>query len=170
MPTVIVKDASCLIDLKKGRLLHAMLGLPFEYVIPFLIRMEELIGFTPQEWHMLEDGGVEINYLPPDGVAQANALKARHPKLSANDSICLVTTLRYENAILLTGDGALRRVAEAQAIEVHGVLWMVDQLRSAGAASTDLLRSALEIWRDDPAVRLPGAEIQMRLRGLPKGE
>ena len=38
MTTVVVNDASCLIDLHKGRLLHAMLGLPFRWgALPFLV-------------------------------------------------------------------------------------------------------------------------------------
>lgn len=166
MTTVVVNDASCLIDLKKGRLLHAMVGLPFRFVVPYTVRVSELLDFTAQEWQMLEDGGIETHDLPPAGIQDALALKAQHPALSANDAICLVTTLQFEAAILMTGDASLRRVAERRSVRVHGVLWLHDQLRSAGTASTELLRSALAVWRDDPAVFLPEAELAKRLRLL----
>jgi predicted nucleic acid-binding protein len=163
--TVIVNDASCLIDLQKGRLLHVMVALPFRFVVPFTVRESELLQFTAQEWQLLDDGGLETHDLPPDGVGEAQSLQARHPALSTNDAICLVTTVRFDGAILLTGDAALRRVAEAKAVQVHGVLWLLDELQAAGIASASLLRSALVTWRDDPTVRLPLIEIERRLRG-----
>lgn len=43
MTRIIINDASCLIDLLKGRLLHAMLALPFEFVIPHPVRHSELL-------------------------------------------------------------------------------------------------------------------------------
>jgi predicted nucleic acid-binding protein len=163
--TVIVNDASCLIDLQKGRLLHVMVALPFRFVVPFTVRESELLKFTAQEWQMLEDGGLETHDLSPNEMGEAQSLQAQHPALSTNDAICLVTTVQYNGAILLTGDAALRRVAEAKAVQVHGVLWLLDELRAAGVANANLLRSALMTWRDDPTVRLPLNEIEKRLRG-----
>lgn len=122
MTTIIVNDASCLIDLKKGRLLHAMLALPFQFGISFPVRDKELLDFTAQEWQLLDDGGVMVYDLPPEAVAEAFALKAQHPALSPNDAMCLVASLRHEAAILLTGDGNLLCAATARAVEVHGGL------------------------------------------------
>lgn len=164
MTRVVINDASCLIDLKKGRLLHAMLSLPLHFVIPYPVRASELLDFTDQEWQMLDDSGVEIYDLEPDAVAEAVAVKAQHPGLSANDCFCLVASLRRQNAVLLTGDAQLRRVAELRRIEVHGVLWIVDLLAEHGLAPNALLITALETWRDDPSVFLPPVEIAARLR------
>ncbi len=166
MTKIVINDASCLIDLKKGRLLHAMLALPFDFVIPFPVRASELLDFTAQEWQMLADSGVEIYDLEPDAVREALAVKAEHPALSANDCFCLIAAARRDQATLLTGDARLRRVAEQRQIEVHGVLWIIDLLAENALAPHPLLVSALEIWRDDPAVFLPGDEIELRLRQL----
>jgi predicted nucleic acid-binding protein len=163
---VIVNDASCLIDLHKGRLLHAMLSLPYHFVVPFPVRASELLDFTAQEWRVLDDGGMETFDLPPDAVGEALEIKAGRARLSANDCFCLVTTLRHEKAVLLTGDQHLRRTADEMGVEVHGVLWLLDQLREAGNSPLDLLLTALETWRNDPAVFLPGDEIESRLRVL----
>jgi predicted nucleic acid-binding protein len=158
---VVVNDASCLIDLKKGQLLHVLMRLPYRFIVPLPIREEELLNFTPQEWRMLEDGGLGTYDLPGTEVAQVLALKREHSRLSANDCFALVTTTCHEDAILLTGDGLLRKVATARAVRVHGVLWIIDELHAAEACEIELLVSALEGWRADDAVFLPVAEIEV---------
>jgi len=163
---VVVIDASCLVDLKKGQLLHVLSRLPYRFIVPLPIREEELLDFTPQEWRMLEDGGLDTYDLPETEVAQVPELKHAHSRLSANDCFALVTTTRHEDAILLTGDGQLRKVAIARAVRVHGVLWIVDQLHAAGACEIQLLVTALEAWRADGAVFLSVAELDKRLRRL----
>jgi hypothetical protein len=163
---VIVNDASCLIDLRKGQLLHAMLALPHRFIVPYPVRMSELLDFTPQEWRVLEDGGMVTFDLPPDAVGQALQIKAQRARLSANDCFCLVTTMLHEESVLLTGDRLLRTVAGDMGVEVHGVLWLLDLLHTAGNSPPGLLVTALETWRDDPAVFLPEDEIEERLRAL----
>ncbi|SFD95356.1 hypothetical protein SAMN04488523_10410 [Sulfitobacter brevis] len=166
MTCVIVNDASCLIDLRKGQLLHVLFRLPYQFIVPLPIREEELLDFTPQEWRMLEDGGFTTYDLPGEEVAQVFALKKKHSGLSANDCFALVTATCQENGILLTGDGQLRKVAAARDVRVHGVLWIIDELCEAMACEVELLIFALELWRDDRAVFLPPQEIDDRLRRL----
>jgi len=163
---VIVNDASCLIDLRKGRLLHAMLTLPHRFVVPYPIRMSEVLDFTAQEWRVLDDGGLVTFDLPPDAMGQALQIKSERTRLSANDCFCLVTTMRHDDSVLLTGDRHLRTIAGQMGVEVHGVLRLLDQLRAAGNSPLDLLVAALENWREDPAVFLPNDEIETRLRLL----
>ena len=166
MTWIVVNDASCLIDLRKGQLLHVLLRLPYRFIVPLPIRMEELLDFTPQEWRMLEDGGLTTYDLPGEEVAQVFAIKRKHSGLAANDCFALVTATCQENGILLTGDANLRKVAVAHNVRVHGVLWVIDELRAAGTCEPELLISALELWRDDRTVFLPPAEIENRLRLL----
>lgn len=166
MTCVVVNDASCLIDLKKGELLHVLLRLPYRFIVPLPIREEELLDFTAQEWRMLEDGGLATYDLPAEEVAQVVALKREHSRLSAHDCFALVTTTCQDSGILLTGDNLLRKVAIARAVRVHGVLWIVDELHAAEVCEVDLLVSALQIWRTDEAVFLPPVEIDKRLRLL----
>ena len=115
---------------------------------------------------MLEDGGFTTYDLPGEEVAQVFALKREHSRLSANDCFALVTAACQENGILLTGDGQLRKVATARDVRVHGVLWIIDELHGAGACESELLISALEVWRNDRAVFLPDTEIEKRLRAF----
>ncbi|WP_370677425.1 type II toxin-antitoxin system VapC family toxin [Pleomorphomonas sp. PLEO] len=164
-PIVVVNDASCLIDLRKARLLHLLVRLPYRLIIPLPVRESELISFTPQEWAIL-DSGLEIFDLPSDQVGEAFGVKAVHPKLSANDCFCLVTTRCHQNSILLTGDALLRGVAIQDGRRVHGVLWVIDELKRLSLCGDGVLATALQLWRDDPTVRLPVEEMAQRLRSL----
>ena len=167
--TVVVNDASCLIDLRKGQLLHVLLKLPYRFIIPYPVRHSELLDFTDQEWAMLDGGGMETFDLPPALVADAMQVKVAHPRLSANDCFCLVATRCHNQAILLIGDGLLRRVAGDDGRRVHGVLWVVDELRRTAVCTNDLLVTALEVWEADQAVFLPAPEVELRLRLLRRG-
>lgn len=166
MTTVIVHDASCLIDLHKGRLLHVLVRLPYRLVVPLPVRASEVLDFTDQEWALLDDSGMETFDLPPERVVEAMAVKSTYPRLSANDCFCLVATRCHDDAVLLTGDGLLRRVATDDGRKVHGVLWLIDEARRLALCPPELLIIALEAWKADQAVFLPSAEIERRLKIL----
>ena len=165
MTRVIVNDASCLIDLRKGRLLEALCNLPYRLVIPLSVRASEVLDFSVQQWQRLDDHGMITHDLTPDEVAQAFSVREHHRALSANDCFCLVVA-RACSGILLTGDALLRRVATEQGIRAHGILWVVDELAAAGACHPSLLVEALRTWRDDGTVFLPRLEISKRLDSL----
>ena len=166
MTCAVVNDASCLIDLRKGRLLEVLCRLHCRFVVPLPIRESELLDFTPHEWAILDRGGMETHDLPPERMREVFALKRRHGRLSANDCFCLVTAQCLDDGILLTGDGLLRTVAEAMGVRVHGVLWIVDALKAANACEDALLAGALEIWKADRSVFLPDHLIDRRLHEL----
>ncbi|MEL6202293.1 MAG: type II toxin-antitoxin system VapC family toxin [Pseudomonadota bacterium] len=159
-----MNDASCLIDLKKGRLLPVMLELPYRFVVPFPIRVNELLDFTELEWDMLEAGGLETYDLPSAQMVEVFALRRTNPQLSAYDCMCLVSTRHHADSILLTGDMQLRNTAKSEELRTHGVLWVVDELREKTDCDESLICQALEIWRDDQTVFLPQNEIQQRLK------
>jgi hypothetical protein len=95
-------------------------------------------------------------------VARAQAFRRTRPTLTVADSVALA--LAETNAwVLLTGDGALRALAEAERLECHGLLWLLDRLESQRAATTRELRDALARLSAHPKCRLPRGEITMRL-------
>ena len=165
MTCVIVNDASCLIDLRKGGLLAVLCDLPYRLVVPLPVRESEVLDFSDCQWLHLDNTGLINHDLSPDEVAQSLALKARYPGLSANDCFCFVTAIVHPG-ILLTGDALLRRVATAHGLRVHGVLWVVDELNAIGTCPTSLLIHALETWQDDDTVFLPQFEISKQLERL----
>ncbi len=163
MTPIIVNDTSCLIDLRKGRLLRFLCRLPHRLIVPLPIRESELLNFTAQEWALLDSNGMETYDLPPEQMVDVFALKRQHSRLSGNDCICLVTAQCHENSILLTGDRLLRKAAEAVGIRVQGVLWVVDELKAENICDDAFLVSALEVWKADRSVFLPGNLIDHRL-------
>ena len=169
MKPMVVNDASCLIDLRKGGLLSVLCRLPYRIIVPLPIRNPELLDFSDEHWRVLDSSGMVTYDLTADEVTAAFAAKARNPALSANDCFCLVTA-QINNAVLLTGDARLARIARKDGLRVHGVLWVIDQLKERNACNDALLASALNVWRLDATVFLPEDEILGRLSLLlPQG-
>ena len=165
MTRVVVNDASCLIDLRKGGLLGVVCDLPYRFVIPLPVRASEVLDLSEAEWQALDEAGMITHDLTPEEVGQALVVKGRHPGLSANDCFCRVTAQVYPG-ILLTGDALLRRVAAQNGLRVHGVLWMVDEHEAAAVCGRSLLSRALKAWQSDETVFLPPQEISTRLEHL----
>lgn len=163
MTCVIVNDACCLIDLQKGRLIEAFLALPYRFVIPLPVFEDELLSFSDEEKAQLLALGLEIHDLPGEAVGRVVEYGLRYTGLSAYDRFCLVSMEYHEDSLLLTGDRLLRDAAHAENLQFHGVLWVIDQLAEHEVCDTDLLSEALNIWQEDPAVRLPVNEIENRL-------
>ncbi len=65
---------------------------------------------------------------------------------------------------LLAGDAVLRRVAEGNGADCHGLLWLLDELESAGVGAR-VLRDGLRAIAEHPRCRLPRTEVKVRLRG-----
>jgi hypothetical protein len=59
----------------------------------------------------------------------------------------------------LTGDGYLRKLASTNKIEVHGFLWVVDEIHQKQLSTAKILCAALRLLAGDPAVRLPRREL-----------
>lgn len=165
MKPVVVNDASCLIEVRKGGLLELLGRLPYRPMVPLPVRVSEILDFSRQDWRRLDDLGMITHDLTPTEVGRALEFKGRHRALSANDCFCLVTALVHRG-ILLTGDARLRKVATDKELRVHGVLWLIDELASAKVCPASVLAEALRVWRDDPTVFLPPQEVSGRLDTL----
>lgn len=163
---VIVNDTSCLIDLRKARILTSALLLPYRFQVALPLVRTELLDFTPAEVGDLVSRGLDIVDLSGAEVQRALALRAVHPSLSINDCFSLALAEREADSVLLTGDAELRRRASAAGVEVHGVLWVTDEMEAHDAATFQMLLDALEHLAADPVVFLPPAELAKRIRRL----
>lgn len=152
---IVINDTSCLVDLSKGGLIEPMLSLPFRFVVTFNVRSAELLDFGPAEWSRLEALGLETIDPPGEHVAAAGQVMQLNRKLSFEDSLNYVVAREHRLSILLTGDRALRKVAEQNGVEVHGILWVVEKLLEHKNVDRAALVAALEYWHRDPAVFLP---------------
>ena len=167
---LIVSDSSCLIDLRKASLLEAFLELPYEVLIPDALFEEELVPFTPAQKDLLLQGGLKVVELPAKSVIRARAVASEHPQLSIHDAFAFALAESCEDCMLLTGDGGLRALAERNRLEVHGTLWVIDQIHNLGLAPTRVLLAVLRDFTHDPSVRLPRREVAARIRRYKKAE
>ena len=120
---LLISDANILIDLEEGELLNTFFQLPYQFSIPDILFYEEL---EEQHAHLL-DLGLCIGALNIDSMLYAESLinKARGP--SSNDCFALALS-KQEKCPLLTGDRALKKLAEEESVIVMGTIWVVEQL------------------------------------------
>jgi predicted nucleic acid-binding protein len=163
---VVINDASCLIDLHKVGLVEVMLQLPYDFVLPLPVAHNEVLDFTELDWSRFSDAGLGQVDLDPGQVGRAMTHRSQYTKLTAEDCFSLVLAEDIKHSILLTGDAELRNVATGKGCEVHGVIWVADQIHSHGLIANLELAKRLEVWLNDPLVRLPTTELNARLRLL----
>jgi predicted nucleic acid-binding protein len=165
---IIVNDSSCLIDLRKCGLITTALLLPFRFVVALPLITAELHDFSAADWEDLQARGLQVIDLSPSQIERAIALMTLLPGLSAYDCFSLALAETTDSAILLTGDQQLRTAAVRLGVEVHGVLWISDEIEKASKMSFADLAAALARLEADPLVFLPGDEVRIRIERLLK--
>jgi predicted nucleic acid-binding protein len=159
LPRACVADTSVILDLVAGDLLAHLASASVELRVPDVVVAEELISIDGQQ--LARQGRLRVVELPGDLVVETAALMRRYRRPSQNDLFGLALA-KAERLILVTGDAALRRAAEAESVEAHGVLWLIDGLVDQGhlpaAAACSALRKIVEAGS-----RLPDSEVQSRL-------
>lgn len=161
---IIVSDSSCLIDLRKASLLDAFLGLPFEILIPNTLFEDELLKFTAAQKKAMIRAGLKVIDIPGSGVTRAREVINENPRLSIHDGLAFALAEKHDGCILLTGDGLLRALASARKIEVHGVLWVVDEIHANKLTTAAALHAALLLLANDATVRLPKREMGVSIK------
>ncbi|PSB04413.1 hypothetical protein C7B61_00075 [filamentous cyanobacterium CCP1] len=157
---VLVSDTSVLIDLERGMLLEAAFRLSFELAVPDLLFKKEL---QPANGQHLLNLGLRVEELDDQGIRRAVAYRKQETALSLPDAFALALAHAH-GWVLLTGDGALRRLAHSESVACHGVLWILDQMYGAGCVPPDQLFQGLQKISRHHRCRLPKDEIQKRLR------
>jgi predicted nucleic acid-binding protein len=161
---IVVSDSSCLIDLRKVSLTEVFLKLPYEILIPNTLFEEELLKFTEAQKRAMLRGGLKVIDLPGERVLRAQQVVRAAPQLSAHDGFAFALAEHHPGCILLTGDGYLRTLAAASKIEVHGLLWVIDEIHRHRLSAAKVLCAALRLLAGDPAVRLPRRELAGYIR------
>lgn len=154
-----VTDANIWIDLDEGGLLGRVFDLGDDLSIPDLIFAE----LRTPDTSLLEELGLKIVGLSGFQLADVQAnLARRYPKPSVVDLTALVVA-RDQDLVLLTGDGALREAGEAEGVEVHGVLWLLDRMVGEGVLAPPEAARSLRLVMSAGA-RLPRKEVGKRLK------
>jgi len=165
---IVVSDSSCIIDLRKVSLLDVFLMLPYEILIPNTLFEEELLKFTEAQKRALIKGGLKVTDLPGERVLRTQQVIRTAPRLSVHDGFAFALAECCPGCILLTGDGCLRELAVTHKIEVHGFLWIVDEIHQHKLRVAEALCAALRLLAGDPAVRLPKRELAAYIKRYEK--
>ena len=165
MPLVLITDANVWIDLQVGEILAEAVKLDFDLVLPDMIHTE-LEGRQQAMFNdlslLLELGHIRLGDLDGDGVALAFTLGEKYPAPQRPDMFALAIAV-IEEAILVTGDRDLCEAAEAEDVEVHGTLWLLDAMVENEILAGDQAAAALQQMLDNDR-RLPEKECRNRMR------
>jgi len=124
---VAVKDANILIDLIESDLLGLWFKLGIATYISDLVQLE--IHEESQKkvlTSFIDAGLLMVEGLTPHELTTAIHVREKH-RISIEDASALILA-KKKQALLLSGDAALRKTAEAEGIAVHGVLWVFNCL------------------------------------------
>ncbi len=156
---VLVSDTSVLVDLERGGLLVRAFGLGGTFAVPDVLFEREL---RPYGGEKLLELGLRVEKLDGAGVELAQDYRRKQRALTVADSFALALS-KTNDWILLSGDGALRKLASEEQVECHGILWVLDRLEADGIAPKHELGEGLNLIASHPKCRLPKLEIEARL-------
>lgn len=160
---IIVNDTNIFIDLHSVGLLNDMCGLPYEihtvdFVASEIVNEQQHDAFR----RLVSDGKIQVNSFSAEEVKE---IVAEHSEVAGNLSItdCSVCYYARKHHIpMLTGDRRLRKYAESQSIEVHGTLFLFDEMVRYSILAPETAAAKLnELLRLN--VRLPKSEISRRI-------
>lgn len=140
-------------------MLELLLRLPYEFLMPNTLFEEELLKFTAAQKKTLVRGGLKVVDLPGERVLRAQAIVRELPRLSVHDGFAFALAESHPDCILLSGDDRLRTLADQHDIEVHGVLWVLDQLHANRLTSAPAILNVLQVFLEDTTVHLPRREL-----------
>ena len=120
---ILVSDANIFIDVAVSNLSRAMFRLEDTIATPDVLYHEELQEHHPE----LPGLGLQVEQLSSEGVTEVERLRTVYTDPSSNDLFALALAKTNEWT-LLSGDGSLRQAAAAEAVEVHGTLWLVERM------------------------------------------
>ena len=158
LPPQCVIDANIIIDFASCGLLQDLFGAGASIMTTDLVA-EELRD--PPGSRVVELGLI-VSPLSPAQLLTIQTLEAELPQTSIVDRSAYVLA-RSQGILLLTGDAALRAHAQRLGLEVHGTLYLLDELVDMGLLEPSRAADALGTMLVSGS-RLPQSECTQRLR------
>lgn len=157
MKLIYISDTNIWIDFRNAGILNSLFKLPFSLCCTDFV-LDELDDFNHEELAAL---GLDIRSLDEDAIAGLIRLTEAHNNSSLADVSCyyLAVNTGYP---LLTGDGRLRKQAIKDGLNVHGALWLLDQLVEHMVLSRSEAAKGLVVMLAMGA-RLPKHECNLRI-------
>ena len=121
---LLISDANILIDMEAGELLETFFRLPMQIGIPDILYREEIEPDTSG----LEALGLILLEIDGSYVDYAFNLPLQYGTGPSHNDYLAIALAKQESCPLLTGDRALRAVAEAEKVETMGTIWVLENL------------------------------------------
>lgn len=159
---LLISDANIIIDMNTGGLLRLMFRFDATFAVPDILFEEELRVDHPGLLRL----GLKRLELSEGTVVYAGRLVEKYRGLGAsiNDLLALALA-RQEECPLLTGDGRLRTAGQTEGIEVHGTLWLIEQMVRARTITFRQADTGYAKMRK-AGRRLPWDDVDQQLRAL----
>ena len=161
----ISSDTNIWIDFYKIKHLDHPFLLDFEYYISSDTFQNEFIKSEPTQESLLSLGLRRTDITNAE-YEQALTFDKLYPRISIYDAFAL-SIAKQRGWTLLTGDAPLRSAANQEAIEVHGIIWIYDQLAAQEKITVDEYYDAIDALisaQESGICRLPIKELLQRKR------
>lgn len=155
---VYISDTNIWIDFRNAGPLDALFDLPFQLCSTDFV-LSELQDVDPQA---LLQRGLVVHDLDERATARLIGLMTAHNNSSLADVSCYLLAQETGHP-LLTGDGRLRKQAIHDGLQVHGALWLLDQLVVYQVTTPSAATQGLKVMLERGA-RLPSTECQARFK------
>lgn len=166
MKKVVVNDTNVFIDLQDIGLLEQFFRLPWEINTTDFVMLELLRDNQKEAVAAYEsDGSLHIVKFEANEIIEISKLHRNStPITNVSFTNCSVWFYaKRNNCILLTGDQKLRTSALHDGVEVHGTIYIFDELVACGILPEHLAAEKLTILKSiNP--RLPKNEIEKRIK------
>ncbi len=166
---IIVNDANILIDLVDLKILPYFFQLDFEFHTSALILDELFEGQRTELVPYIDTGKLIVDDITEDDLIEILMIRATKPTLSEQDCSAFYQAQK-QNAALITSDNSLRKFAKANELEVHGHLWVFDNLVDksifSGITAIEKLNELCNVV--NPKLGLPKNECQKRIKSWNK--
>lgn len=140
---ILISDANIIIDMEEGGLIDQLFTLPHCFKVPDILYYDEL----EEQHEVLLERGLVLGELSAETLAYALGIAETASGPSRNDCFALCLA-RQEQCPLLTGDKALRELAQSEGVEVKGTLWIVEEMIHHGLITPPMARDAYNKMRD----------------------
>ena len=154
---LLISDANILIDIEDGNLTPVIFRLPYEIAVPDILFELEL---RERHSHLLK-AGLKVKSLTAESVKKTEFLTQQYPRPSMMDHSALALALQ-ERCPLLTGDKDLRIAAKKEGVEVHGTIWIIEELMNQKIIQQSQAKGSFDAMRVKGS-RLPWGDVEKLL-------
>lgn len=154
---LLISDANILIDMEDGSLIPVIFQLPYEIAVPDILFELEL---RERHSHLLQ-AGLKVKSLSPASIKKTEFLTGQYPRPSMMDHSALALALQ-ERCPLLTGDKDLRIAAKKEGVEVHGTLWIIEELLNQKIIQQSQAKGSFDAMKVKGS-RLPWGDVEKLL-------